>query len=554
MDLGMDFGSTYTTLSRFDAKTEQLQDILFNEGAPFVPSVVSINDKDGRWFFGRAAKTKTGKKGIDTYKAFKMMLPEHRAEQLQARGYTQERTPETVAGFFLSQCIQETLERCGQEQVEQLVVGVPEVWTDNFDTLDGRAILRRLCAQQETVDSVQIVSEPAAASAFFAYNYSKITGKNYDGHILLVDYGGGTLDITLTDVSLRDGSMEIKVDERTGAGENEQGKVGKAGIVYMESVMEEAIRQSEEFDGKELCKDSKFYKAVDLLEEEIKSSRAMIEEIFEEIGTDDFDALDDEEFTAIEYRGEEISVTFGTLARVYDAVIAPVFNSKLDEMIAFMERDGIDYSDQDQECFKIALVGGFGNYYLVNHQVSKKFKISSFDKRRKNIIGDASEREKAVSMGCALLASGVISIRSTAPYSIGLVGMKNGVKYNDFAIRYKQDIEYNHPYFVCVKEGGHPRLYFLSGKIDSFVINNGEDERTAIEVYLKDNLRKKLQDIADFADAQYQTAYIGFSLDSSGIVSIHIRPYNLFEKKAGETDHQIVLDSYSNMFSLTAIN
>ena len=78
----------------------------------------------------------------------------------------------------------------------------------------------------------------AAASAFFAYNFRQMTKKNFEGNILLVDYGGGTLDITLTNVAADDGdSVEIKVLERTGAGENEEGKVGKAGIVYMETVM-----------------------------------------------------------------------------------------------------------------------------------------------------------------------------------------------------------------------------------------------------------------------------------------------------------------------------
>ena len=41
MDLGVDFGSTYTTISQYREATEQLQDISLFEGTPFIPTVVS---------------------------------------------------------------------------------------------------------------------------------------------------------------------------------------------------------------------------------------------------------------------------------------------------------------------------------------------------------------------------------------------------------------------------------------------------------------------------------------------------------------------------------
>ena len=41
MNLGVDFGSTYSTLSRYVDATGQLQDIALYEGSPFIPTVVS---------------------------------------------------------------------------------------------------------------------------------------------------------------------------------------------------------------------------------------------------------------------------------------------------------------------------------------------------------------------------------------------------------------------------------------------------------------------------------------------------------------------------------
>ncbi len=47
--------------------------------------------------------------------------------------------------------------------------------------------------------------------------------------------------------------------ERNGAGENEEGRVGEAGIVYMETVMDWAIRRSGLTDGEAPEYDGKFY-------------------------------------------------------------------------------------------------------------------------------------------------------------------------------------------------------------------------------------------------------------------------------------------------------
>ncbi len=97
---------------------------------------------------------------------------------------------------------------------------------------------------------MQVISEPAAASAFFAHNFQKSTGKPFDGKILLVDYGGGTLDITLSDISpskknTEEQNIEIKVLERTGAGENQDGQVVKQVIIYMETLMKQRLHSQD---------------------------------------------------------------------------------------------------------------------------------------------------------------------------------------------------------------------------------------------------------------------------------------------------------------------
>ena len=64
--------------------------------------------------------------------------------------------------------------------------------------------------------------------------------------------------------------MQIKVLESTGAGENTEGKIGQAGMRYMESVAERALIKNELWDPDDLPQpDGKFYRLVNQLEDSI---------------------------------------------------------------------------------------------------------------------------------------------------------------------------------------------------------------------------------------------------------------------------------------------
>ena len=94
MNLGVDFGSTYTTLSYYASAAGQLQDISLYEGAPYIPTLVS--EGKGKLQYGSEARTKTGKTGFRTYKAFKMLLPETDEKRLAERGYDASHTPKDI--------------------------------------------------------------------------------------------------------------------------------------------------------------------------------------------------------------------------------------------------------------------------------------------------------------------------------------------------------------------------------------------------------------------------------------------------------------------------
>ena len=163
-------------------------------------------------------------------------------------------------------------------------------------------------------------------------------------------------------------------------------------------------------------------------------------------------ATDESPFTTLSYKGKPIKVTYSTLYEAYDKIIKPVLAEQLDRVNEeYLKLENIDkYTSSDG--FKIALVGGFGQFFLVQKQVWDYFHISDTvsDYRLQNLSyapgqnGQAldSGKEDAISYGAALISGGIITMRKTAKLSVGLFTTRNGEETFDFAIKYRSELEY----------------------------------------------------------------------------------------------------------------
>lgn len=328
MNLGFDFGSTYSMLSYYDPVDDAVKAVQSLEGSKYIPSIACF-DYDENIITGQSAKDLLASEPErQAFRAFKMLLPECDCEKLRKRGYTEKCSPQYVAKEFIKQQMELAKDYCSTERFENLIICIPAVWNTELYTMSGKAILRDICRELDMADKVTVVTEPAAASAYFAYNYNKNTKKLYDGLILIVDYGGGTLDITLTKVNTverEDGvqSMEIDVLGQTGAGENHGDNLGDAGIAYMEGVVKLAIEKNgiptPEYDGY-------FLKALNFLESAlIRNSRALSDRLRRKYGNvAERMATDESPFTTLSYKGKPIKVTYSTLYEAYDKIIKPV--------------------------------------------------------------------------------------------------------------------------------------------------------------------------------------------------------------------------------------
>lgn len=571
MQIGIDFGSTYSTISRFDPSSDNVKTITQGPGTPGeIPSVVSIHQRKGTVDCGLLAKDHIGKGAYRIYEAFKMLLVSADEEMLRARGYDAEHTPQAIAKIYLKTIINDALNSEKENRIENLVICVPNIWSTKQSTKDGRRILREILKDSDLpIGDVQVVEEPEAASAFFAYRLEQATKGAFNGHLLLIDYGGGTLDLTLTQVtSDGKGWMEIGHREDGGAGENHPGQdgkgvIGSAGFAYMQAVVILAMREAGILQPEETPEftDTEFVEAVRELERNLILNRKRVEDCFHEYGTrfrKMAAILKDEprEFISLEYRDEDFSITFQQMYQAYRDTIADELAREIQSINAktrpHIHADPCDPASGQNGDFKIALVGGFNSFCLVRAQLAEIYNFDNnpdVDPRLSNIPQDLQIR--AISLGAALIAAGRVKRQRIAHYSIGLRNAKGAV---GFGIKYHQILEPDTPSFILrrgkTEDVPENRVVWanLRGNITEFAIEFTERRDHCQRMLLQKESLEQLKDLP-----VYGTYWCGFSLGEDEVITFHAVPVITPGSNNDYVEKKIRLDSYSGMFGLTDV-
>ncbi|MBF2057862.1 MAG: Hsp70 family protein [Cyanobacterium sp. T60_A2020_053] len=229
MIIALDFGTSNTVIATFNPKTQQEELInlsKFSENITknidIIPTLVYVeNAKNKDILLGRQAKERELKSGESQrfFSNFKRgigvniqgFLPELDGEKISF---------ETVGEWYLSSLIEAL-----PEKPKSLIITVP---VDSFESY--RHWLTTVC-QKWAVEQVKIIDEPTAAALGY--------GLDQDRLVLVVDFGGGTLDFSLVELDLgKSGTAQgfiLKWGEKI-LGENSKQKpkvakvIAKAGI------------------------------------------------------------------------------------------------------------------------------------------------------------------------------------------------------------------------------------------------------------------------------------------------------------------------------------
>lgn len=542
VNIGLDFGSTYTVVSAY--RDGEVKPILLTQGtSPFIPSVV-LKDESEEFDFGLMAKQRVSESEATIYKGFKMMMTQTDEQKRKERGYDKQHTPEWITKKYLEEILEETLEVLEEETIGRLVVGVPANWYEKkVPALECCTKLRDICRSFSFVEEVQIVNEPAAASAYFTWNYKKVTGEDFCGYLFVVDYGGGTLDITINQVSCDGEKSNVIEIDRTGAGENEEGQMGKAGIAYMEAVVSSAIEQCLAIKPEI---DNEFYYAVDQFEQALQSKSRKVRQFYQDHAFLELEELE-EPFFKIRYMGKQIPITYGLMASVYRIVIEPVLEEKLNLMTRVLKKYEIDYENTRSKTFKIVLVGGFCNFYLTRKQIEDYFRFTSQDQRWEHKIADQTDCENAISLGTALIANEVLSIPDSAPYSIGIYLEEDGENYQ-YAIHYKEEITYEKPYFQVTPIDGKPKI-LIGTDVSKFAVKWRDDDKQGQIMELKEEWKEKLRKLPLFQKNDVPRYALGFSFDHSNVLSLYFQEYDDESQKLTEHIEKVELNKMGEIFS-----
>jgi Molecular chaperone len=179
--IGIDLGTTNSLAVTYkDGKSVKIKNPLDEY---ITPSAVSIDD-DGKILVGETAKDRLISHPDRSASEFKRNMGLRTTVELEGVKYT----PEELSSLILKK-IKADCEAFLGEEVEEAIISVPAYFDDN----SRRAT--RVAADLSGLHVERLINEPSAA----ALSYLSKNGYG-DGTYMVIDFGGGTLDVSVVDV------------------------------------------------------------------------------------------------------------------------------------------------------------------------------------------------------------------------------------------------------------------------------------------------------------------------------------------------------------------
>jgi molecular chaperone DnaK len=191
--IGIDLGTSNSAAAVLEAGRPKI--IPSAEGSTLYgksfPSVVAFT-KDGQILVGEPAR----RQAVSNPKGTVIKAKRKIGTNFKYNIYGKEYTPQQISAFILQKIKKDAEEFLG-EKVEKAVITVPAYFDDNQRQATKDA------GQIAGLEVIRLVNEPTAASLAYGLDKSEKEQK-----ILVFDFGGGTLDVTIMDFG--DGVFEVK--------------------------------------------------------------------------------------------------------------------------------------------------------------------------------------------------------------------------------------------------------------------------------------------------------------------------------------------------------
>ena len=184
MKVGIDLGTTYSSVAYFDQNTRKPVVIKNHYGHSGTPSVLCINSNET--YYGEEAK-ELQEFGEDNIAAFykRNMGEETFKLVFDGKSYS----AEDLSAIFLKKLVEDAEKQVGQK-ITDAVITVPAYFDDYKRNATKRA------GERAGLNILRTLNEPTAAA--IAFGLDKLVG---DNTYLVYDLGGGTFDVTLVNIS-----------------------------------------------------------------------------------------------------------------------------------------------------------------------------------------------------------------------------------------------------------------------------------------------------------------------------------------------------------------
>ena len=503
--VGFDLGTTNSLVCVRTEKEGKVEFLCFdNHTRAFFSTLIAYNKKDGSCKIGAQARRYRYNKNYDAYDNFKLSLGEG-ARECGGR----DRSPLQVTQDFISEVLGKLKERHSIIPEDVILVQtVPDVWKHE---VNNRSALENLATVYEnlgldTDGQVSFESEPVSAAAYYLKEVCK---GEYAGYVIVVDYGGGTLDLTLCRVN-ENGVIEVLWS--CGDGGREQS--GCAGYAF-DRVAVRGLVDGYKLDKSEYAPGKTAFGKLETSFEDSKIEAVQATETALRAYYESGEMDDPKVFTVIDPSDDnEYDVFASDIDRAFQCVNREALIRAVEQMKKYCVHNQIDVQDINK--LRVLLVGGFSNLYCVEQTVRKAFGsvIGLSDPRFDNGIS-RERRSEAIAHGACLIAAGITPVVHINQNEMGFYGRN----------------PWGEVVAVPVIERGRPIREYLEPRFSAYtVVRAFHGLPVNLELYFDDGYGKiKMQMGEEFRsicpnyDRGKNTYRIGFSIDRHRIPQLHVR-------------------------------
>jgi hypothetical protein len=414
--IGIDFGTTNSTIAYRDERTKAIVEFkLGGVGDGYVPSAIAYpRREEDKTRIGKLAKEvhRNTPENYYYYEYYKLNLL---SDCRQILDKDHDKPVIEIVKDYLHELIALYKKENDVKQFDYIdfitlslpnVIMIEDDKNENYKTIKAEL---KAFLDKESKGS-EFYGEAQCACEFYI---SKEENKDFTGNIVVVDYGGGTLDISNCSVTRDDQKKpQIDVISQQGTNAGERSKFGNAGVAFDRGVVRnlDGLTGLSEADELEYAREFERFKLenheriTDQLENFFKNDR-------------DGDENDPLIWTLKDVR---YSPKPSILVKTFNDINLTLLTERFNEIVPEENRKSGGAASQGS--FRVLPTGGFSRLYCVEKAIKDLLGIGSSVKTDDQRIARVNPTEKflAVAYGAALLGELGKVVEKTCPFEIGV--------------------------------------------------------------------------------------------------------------------------------------